>query len=1250
MSSRSVSNRSGQLNKKLAVPPALWAAILDFGSGRKYVWDEQAQTARVALAHETSGFLPTVTQAELAEWRTDFAGSHQRGLKQDELRSLLAWQSDGIMRNLPLALQNPWKAELVSRVVTRIEDHFANRGTPSPVKHKRTARGASALRAPTMREPPAHGRPSERLEAADVAPSPEAMDDELAAERLSVGDHLGFGEALVRKLKYVDETRLDSVIGRIAAAWASPARLVSDIASVQELVARAHEFVPEDLGVVLVHALSRLRDAGREMQSGVRDLVFRLSDPIATVFEVAQQATPMALAGAAIARLDQHRSLQQNAVAAFQVTNTVTAKGASIDLLRNGRNLTRMVLPGERPYVRELEVLLGAAFRKFCEACERHDDAGVLRRAAEIREHLSRSVPTSSDPRAHSEFWKLSVQPVYRHVEVLLDEGAQRSEVAASPHLVLATSQLKLNLSGGDHQTAFACRLLNNGDGRALQIEASVIGSGIDETYKLEVIEPMGPFDVAAHSEQLVTFGLTVADAADRLEVPLKWTCGTATGRQREFDDRLILEQQHQEPDWDKLLANPPYTLNPIRDRELLFGRARVLQELQLHVASGTSTFLWGQKRVGKTSLLQVLAAELEKRSGFICLILRMGELIGMHEGQIAHAIGSRLNERCDGALQLPSEAEFGAGMGQLVPFVERLLRSRSNRYVIIIDEFDDLDPAIYMGERGRQFVKALRSLSELGVTFFFVGSERMDSIYRRHQADLNKWLNMSLNRIESIEDCKTLVTRPVHGSIEYEQGAVRRIIDYCAGNPFYTQIVCFEVFKRCLQERRTFVSESDVIAVADTLVRALGQTNFVHFWEDNPELDAEARLRQSAENCLVLTCLAAVHGAFESIDELYEAQTKLLPINEQVSVVTLREIVDRLRRRGVLVSNADGAGLRVEPPIFRDWLNEYAEILLLRNWREFSKRSIDAPELLARVEIAETSGFPISEDDLLAVSQRLLYCGKQKDVAEVRAWLRQFDDDARIEIAFLLLRRMAERGYVTEGERTLAMQRVEEVLKAPAEPPVVWRYVRGRADNLCVSYVDSDTKSGASTAREVAKLLRPGKCAAATEIGGWLRSHLSQDSVLALIDDFAGSGGTVIKGLKRLAEHKTDAEAFRKFCETGHVHLILLFAFPEAIRAIKEQFPKIKVTAIRVFDDEVRALEPDAKIFGDEGDLRFAQDILRQIGQQLVPQHPIGHANLGGLVLFHNTVPNNTLPIFWCGGTVNERLWHPLFPRASWS
>jgi hypothetical protein len=299
-------------------------------------------------------------------------------------------------------------------------------------------------------------------------------------------------------------------------------------------------------------------------------------------------------------------------------------------------------------------------------------------------------------------------------------------------------------------------------------------------------------------------------------------------------------------------------------------------------------------------------------------------------------------------------------------------------------------------------------------------------------------------------------------------------------------------------------------------------------------------------------------------------------------------------------------------------------------------------------VEIIEPALFPIPEDDLLPVSQRLVYCGKQKDVAEVRAWLRQFDDEPRIQIAFQLLRRLAEKGYVSEGERIHAMQRVEEVIRASSAEPRVWRIVKRRHEGLCVSYVDSETKSGAYTAREMGKLLLPGKCTGVADIGVWLQSHLDHDALLLIIDDFAGSGATMLKGLSRF--NRKDTVAFQRFCDTGRVHLVVLFAFPEALRALREQYPKIRVTCIRPFGDEVRALEADSGIFEDEGERRFAQEVLLQIGQQLVPQHPLGYAQLGGLVVFHNTIPNNTLPIFWCNGVVNERPWQPLFPRASWS
>ena len=86
--------------------------------------------------------------------------------------------------------------------------------------------------------------------------------------------------------------------------------------------------------------------------------------------------------------------------------------------------------------------------------------------------------------------------------------------------------------------------------------------------------------------------------------------------------------------------------------------------------------------------------------------------------------------------------------------------------------------------------------------------------------------------------DCEALITSPVAGMIEYEPDAVARIVEYCRGNPFYMHLVAGKVFRRCVQERRTFVGTSDVEQVRRGLVRELGPTNFAHFWEDVPVLD----------------------------------------------------------------------------------------------------------------------------------------------------------------------------------------------------------------------------------------------------------------------------------------------------------------------------------------------------------------------------------------------------------------------------
>ena len=185
-------------------------------------------------------------------------------------------------------------------------------------------------------------------------------------------------------------------------------------------------------------------------------------------------------------------------------------------------------------------------------------------------------------------------------------------------------------------------------------LESDLSGLPLDLTLR----DPRGTFEISGESEQVVEFGIRVKEYQDSFVIPLSWRYRTVTGNKGSTTDKVRIQQQGLQPDWDTLRQDPPYSINPIRKREKLFGRDAILDLLLLHVSGGISTFLWGQKRVGKTSVLQVLAGDLlQERNDVVCVFFRMGEISPLHEGQIARRIAERICEQLpDSGLSPPNE------------------------------------------------------------------------------------------------------------------------------------------------------------------------------------------------------------------------------------------------------------------------------------------------------------------------------------------------------------------------------------------------------------------------------------------------------------------------------------------------------------------------------------------------------------------------------------------------------------------
>jgi hypothetical protein len=1061
------------------------------------------------------------------------------------------------------------------------------------------------------------------------------------------GDTLGAGEWSAAALPFIAARDLDRVVAEILAAWSAPRGSVSDFDSLSSLVENRAIFAEEDLATAIGHVSLRLQEQHLPYPALLSDLAFKIQEAIESVFGFdgvrKRELCPRAASAVLTAR-----DALNTAVNSFRGTTPATAKEASIVLIRRAKATQQIALATERPLLSEVPLVVGTEFRKLCEDYHAHRTDGILRRTPALRGHAT-SLLARGDELGGARLWKDVIEPVAEKAVELAGDVLASTQQATAPDLALATAMFKIDLGRQGQEVVVAARLLNRGMGRAKDIQLT--SSNPDPLVNLRIVEPAARFDIPGQSEQLVRIGVTVDADAESISVPIEWHFQTLTGLPGTVVEHIQLVQQIAQPDWEVLKADPPYSHNPVQVRNRLFGRDALLDDLALNAMARNSCFVWGQKRIGKTSVLQVLAAALRSRPDVACVFLRMGEIKGLHEGQLAHTIAVRLAAEFafDGPA-VPEEGHFGASMARLIPWLEALVSSRpEHRFILIIDEFDDLDPAYYTGERGEQFAKQLRSLSEVGLTFFLVGSERMGVIYHRHQNELNKWTNEHLDSIRSNADCQELVTRPVSGSIEFDEASVHEIVEYCSGNPFYMNLLCFALLQHCMREQKTYVGITDVAEAKGRLMRTSGETNFAHFWSDNPTLSDTDREELAAKSCLALTLITRSGGQFEHADDLLDAQRDLdLGASETLSRTDLDKLIAVLARRRVLKRAPQGA-YTISLPILREWLEREADTVLLPKWRSFCARQAAA---VTDADVERTHNrfsipaFPVSEDDLLSVAQSLVYLNKQVDVAKLRSWLSQFDDEIRVELAFALLKRVAQQGYVSEGAYVQKVQMLIEAVREKRRTTGAgkWVEVRGRKDNLAITYVDGELKSGGTLARDLKARLSPGKIGKVTELGSWLQTHANKDALILIADDFAATGESLSKGLRAL--HTAQQEHLSPFTAEGRLLCYVLYALPEALDRLSAEFPNVEVRCMHCFGDEVRAVSPDAGIFEDESERRFADEMLMQLGRELYPRFPMGFGDMGLLVCFHNTIPNNSLPVLWSNGTVAEKPWKPLFSR----
>jgi len=268
--------------------------------------------------------------------------------------------------------------------------------------------------------------------------------------------------------------------------------------------------------------------------------------------------------------------------------------------------------------------------------------------------------------------------------------------------------------------------------------------------------------------------------------------------------------------------ADPYVVGDVVEEPARFYGREEALTELLRALEAGNHVALYGERRIGKTSLLHQLAHRLRQMTDapcryipaivsvqmvpeprfFYALMSATAKAASGHTGSL-HLLMNERPDRFD-SLDLADDLEV------LVAALQRAGR-RPPRIVLLLDEADrmnDYDPHTQEALRGLL-------MTPVGGHVKLVWSGQ--TMNREWHLESSPWYNLFKReiRLAGLEEeaAVRLVREPVKEVFTYEDEAVQRILEFTDHKPYTIQRICSFCVRRLLVEDRYRVTTDDVEA-----------------------------------------------------------------------------------------------------------------------------------------------------------------------------------------------------------------------------------------------------------------------------------------------------------------------------------------------------------------------------------------------------------------------------------------------------
>jgi len=506
--------------------------------------------------------------------------------------------------------------------------------------------------------------------------------------------------------------------------------------------------------------------------------------------------------------------------------------------------------------------------------------------------------------------------PIVARWSAVFESALVETSKSLSPSLRVYLAR-RTYLQEGDVLTV-TLEVANDGPGVALGLQAEFVSDVPIECVELDAdaLQPDSTASIVVRLDGPVDDGIGLGWRLD---------CTDVEGRPVAFssEEDLRVQGVPADVDFDTLSeANPFNAGEVVTDPKMFFGRDqlvhRLVESVQRSGEAGSLRILFGQRRVGKSSVLHFLGRSLENLESPVVVGRVTWLNFSRHKpGQVLFEIAGALirnAKRLGLALPVPDAdayvANYSFEFNRLLDQIEAEIPDV--RVAILIDEFDKAffqfaDPTLDYGE---PFYSYLRSLSSrAGTALVLAGGEELPQFLRELGPSFN---NAKRERATYLpEEDNAALVRNENVRLEFTDGAVSRVFACTQGNPFFTQMLCHDLYGFACGLHSLDVVRGDVDSVAQALVsERLTPESASHLYLHNGE-------QNPVEGALLL---AASQDLLDSLDqewhEMADLREKVVADASEIDVA-----VSRLCEREVLTRNPRSpTQVRIVMPLFSAW------------------------------------------------------------------------------------------------------------------------------------------------------------------------------------------------------------------------------------------------------------------------------------------------------------------------------------------